>query len=66
VTANQSELEPHKTSPAASKAERRPVSEVIKIAPSFETETVEPLRLPAVLRLHVSIPPLEIAYNELS
>jgi hypothetical protein len=66
VTANQSEFELHKTSPSALKAERRPVSDVIKMAPSLVIEAVAPLGLPAVLRLQTSFPSFEMACNKLS
>jgi len=64
VTANQSEFDPHKTSPAALKAEMPPVSDVIKMALSLVTEAVTPLALPAILRVQTSLPLLEMAYNE--
>jgi hypothetical protein len=64
VTANKSEFELHKTFPAALKAERRPVSDVINMALSLVIKAVEPMGLPAVLRLQTSFPSLEMAYNK--
>ena len=66
VTANQSEFDPHKTSPAALKAEMRPVSDATRIALSLVTEAVKSLSLPAVLRFQASLPSLEMAYNKQS